>query len=124
VQEIATHPAEQWTIDGARRTPEEIPCSLAEMREGGVRMLQLIYFSGGIGKNRLSATSFIGYSMRRFVGIGTYEDEGDDPVVREGVRDDIHAHEVGERGKVGIVPKSRHHSGDTDAGHDDTKTRG
>jgi hypothetical protein len=84
-------------------------------------MLQLIYFSRRIGKNRLSATSFIGYSMQRFVGIGTYKDKGDDPVVCQGVRDDIHGHEVGE---VGIVPKSHHHSGDTDAGHDDAKTRG
>lgn len=54
----------------------------------------------------------------------TYEDEGDDPVVCEGIWDDIHAHEVGERGDVGIITKSRHYTDDTDVGHDNAKTGG
>jgi len=54
----------------------------------------------------------------------TYEDERDDPMIREGVWDDVHANEIGERGKVGIIPKSRHHSHDTNTGHDNTKAGG
>lgn len=47
VQEIAAHPAEQWAIDGTRRTTKEVPCRFAVMWEGGIRMLQLIHSKGG-----------------------------------------------------------------------------
>ena len=41
MQEIAAHPAKQRTIDRACRTAKEIPCTLAEVWEGRIRMLQL-----------------------------------------------------------------------------------
>ena len=45
-------------------------------------------------------------------------------MVRDGVRDDVQANEIGKRSKVGVVPESRHHNSDADAGHDDTKAGG
>jgi len=111
MQEIAAHPAKQRTIDRACRTAKEIPCTLAEVWEGRIRMLQL--------RQENSYFDFYG-----FVWMFTYEDECDNPMIREGVWDDVHTHEIGERGKVGIIPKSRHNSRDTNTGHDNTKARG
>lgn len=53
----------------------------------------------------------------------THENEGDDPVVGEEPRDDVHAREVGERGRARIIPQRAEHGKYPDARHHDPEPR-